>query len=77
VLLNQVTALENEKNSLGSELLGLRNSIYANNETIRKQNVLVMEGNVPSLLIDPSRIENHFGDTPTYGTVVKAFEVKR
>jgi hypothetical protein len=39
VLLNQVTALENEKNSLSAEILGLKNSIYTNNETIRKQNV--------------------------------------
>ena len=39
MLLNQVTALENEKSSLSTEILGLRNSIYTNNETIRKQNV--------------------------------------
>jgi hypothetical protein len=39
VLLNQVTVLENEKNSLSTETLGLRNSIYANNEIINKQNV--------------------------------------
>jgi hypothetical protein len=39
VLLNQITTLENEKNSLSTEILGLRNSIYTNNETIRKQNV--------------------------------------
>jgi transposase len=38
MILNQVTDLENEKNSLSSEILGLRNSIYTNNETIRKQN---------------------------------------
>jgi hypothetical protein len=38
MLLNQVTALENEKNSLSSEILGLRNSVYTNNEIIRKQN---------------------------------------
>jgi transposase len=38
VLLNQVTSLENEKNSLNSEILGSRNSIYTNNEIIRKQN---------------------------------------
>ena len=38
-LLNQVTALENEKSSMSTEILGLRNSIYTNNETIRKQNV--------------------------------------
>ncbi|MGC1135013.1 MAG: hypothetical protein WA941_19445 [Nitrososphaeraceae archaeon] len=36
VLLNQVTVLENEKNSLSTEILGLRNSIYANNEIISK-----------------------------------------
>jgi hypothetical protein len=39
VLLNQVTALENEKNSLSTEILGLKNSIYTNNEIIRKQNL--------------------------------------
>jgi hypothetical protein len=39
MLLNQVTTLENEKNSLSTEILGLRNSIYANNEIINKQNV--------------------------------------
>jgi hypothetical protein len=41
VLLNQVTALENEKNSLSTEILGLRNSIYTNNEIIRKKNLLL------------------------------------
>ena len=39
VLLNQVTALENEKNSLSTEIPGLRNSIYTNNEIIRKKNL--------------------------------------
>jgi transposase len=39
VILNQITALENEKGSLSTEILGLRNSIHTNNETIRKQNV--------------------------------------
>jgi hypothetical protein len=38
MLLNQVTVLENEKNSLSSEILGSRNSIYTNNETINRQN---------------------------------------
>jgi hypothetical protein len=38
-LLNQVTALENEKSALGTEILRLRNSVYINNEIIRKQNV--------------------------------------
>jgi transposase len=41
VLLNQVTALENEKNSLSTEIPGLRNSIYTNNEIIRKKNLLL------------------------------------
>jgi transposase len=36
-LLNQVTALENEKNSLSTEILRLRNAIYTNNEIIEKQ----------------------------------------
>ena len=39
VLLNQVATLDNEKNSMSTEILGLRNSIYANNEIINKQNV--------------------------------------
>ena len=39
MLLNQVTALENQKTALDAEILGLRNSIYTNNEIIRKQNV--------------------------------------
>ena len=39
MLLNQMTTLEDEKRALGTEILGLRNSIYANNEIIRKQNV--------------------------------------
>jgi hypothetical protein len=39
MLLDQVTTLENEKNSLSTEILGLRNSIYTSNEVIRKQNV--------------------------------------
>ena len=38
-LLNQVTALENEKVALNTEILGLRNSIYTNNEIIRKKNL--------------------------------------
>ncbi len=41
MLLNQITTLEDEKSALGTEILGLRNSIYSNNEIIRKQNVQV------------------------------------
>ena len=39
LLLNQVTTLENEKDSLNNKILGLKNSIYTNNEIIRRQNV--------------------------------------
>ena len=39
MLLNQVTTLENEKAALNTEILGLRNSMYANNEIIRKKNL--------------------------------------
>jgi hypothetical protein len=38
-LLNQVAALENEKAALNTEIIGLRNSMYANNEIIRKKNL--------------------------------------
>ena len=38
-MLNQVTALENEKAALNTEILGLRNSMYANDEIIRKKNL--------------------------------------
>jgi AraC-like DNA-binding protein len=38
-LLNQVTVLENEKNLLSTEILGIKNSIYTNNKIIRKQTV--------------------------------------
>jgi hypothetical protein len=38
-LLNQVAALENEKATLNTEILGLRNSIYTNNEIIRRKNL--------------------------------------
>ena len=39
MLLNQVTALENEKAALSTEILGLKNSIYTNNEIIRKKHL--------------------------------------
>lgn len=37
----------------------------------------VMDGDVISLWLDPSRIENHFGDTPIYGTVTKAVKIMK
>ena len=38
-LLNQVAALESEKAALNTAILGLRNSIFTNNEIIRKKNL--------------------------------------
>jgi hypothetical protein len=37
----------------------------------------VMEGDVISLWLDPSKIDNHFGDTPIYGTVTKAVQIMK
>jgi len=37
----------------------------------------VMDGNVISLWLDPSLIDNHFGDTPIYGTVTKAVSIMK
>ena len=37
----------------------------------------VMEGNVLSIWLDPSRIDNHFGDTPIYGKITKAIDVMK
>ncbi|MGH9975880.1 MAG: hypothetical protein ACRD8Z_08615 [Nitrososphaeraceae archaeon] len=37
----------------------------------------VMEGNVLSLWLDPSKIDNHFGDTPIYSTVTKAVQIMK
>jgi hypothetical protein len=36
-MLNQVAALENEKDSLSTEIMGLKNSIYSGSEIIRKR----------------------------------------
>ena len=38
-MLNQFAALESEKATLNTEILGLRNSIYTNNEIIRKKHL--------------------------------------
>ncbi|MGH9975925.1 MAG: hypothetical protein ACRD8Z_08840 [Nitrososphaeraceae archaeon] len=37
----------------------------------------VMEGNVISLWLDPSKLDNHFGNTPIYGTVTKAVQIMK
>ena len=37
----------------------------------------VKEGNILSLWLDPSKIDNHFGNTPIYGTVTKAVQIMK
>ena len=37
----------------------------------------VMDGNIISLWLDPSMLDNHFGDTPIYGLVTKAVDVMK
>ena len=37
----------------------------------------VMEGNIISLWLDPSMLDNHFGDTPIYGIVTKAVHIMK
>lgn len=37
--------------------------------------VTVLDGNVVSIQPDPVSVNNHFGDTPIYGTVTKAIKV--
>ncbi len=39
--------------------------------------VTVKEGNVLSLWLDPSKVNNHFGNTPIYGTVTKAVQIMK
>jgi hypothetical protein len=35
------------------------------------------ESNIISIEADPSKINNHFGDTPIYGTIAKLIEVRK
>ena len=37
----------------------------------------VMEGNIISLWLNPSMLDNHFGDTPIYGIVTKAVHIMK
>ena len=67
--LNQVTALENEKAKLDAEILGLRNSVYSNNEIIRKQN-----GHMRSLDRKLSQLQimlRKAGKDPNYHRIVE------
>ena len=39
--------------------------------------IMTLEGNVIRIWVDPSKVQNHFGNTPIYGTILKAIEVKK
>jgi hypothetical protein len=56
--------LENEKNSLSTEILGLKNSLYTNNEIIKKQNVQLRslarkQNNLDIMLRNANEDSNH------------------
>jgi hypothetical protein len=36
-----------------------------------------LESNVISIWVDPAMINNHFGDTPIFGTIEKLLEVEK
>jgi len=36
-----------------------------------------MDDNVVSIYLDPSAVNNHFGDTPIYGTITKAVQIRK
>jgi hypothetical protein len=39
--------------------------------------ITVIQGNVISINVDPSMVNNHFGDTPLYGIVKKAIHIMK
>lgn len=39
--------------------------------------IKAMENNAVSIWIDPTKIQNHFGNTPIFGTIEKLLEVKK
>ena len=39
--------------------------------------IKAMENNVVSIWVDPNRIQNHFGNTPIYGTIEKLVTVEK
>jgi hypothetical protein len=72
MLLNQITDLENEKNSLSTEILGSRDSIYTNNEIIRRQNVQlrILDRKLSQLQIMLQKA----GKDPNYHRIVEIVE---
>jgi hypothetical protein len=51
----------------GTSSVSLRNGIVQNIPTTIK----IMGDKVISIVVDPSKVDNHFGNTPIYGTVMK------
>ena len=51
----------------GTSSVSLRNGIAQNIPTTIK----IMGDKVISIVVDPSKVDNHFGNTPIYGTVMK------
>ncbi len=39
--------------------------------------IKAMENNAVSIWVDPTKIQNHFGNTPIFGTIEKVLEVKK
>jgi hypothetical protein len=39
--------------------------------------IRAMDNNAVSIWIDPTKIQNHFGNTPIFGTIEKAIEVRK
>ena len=39
--------------------------------------IKAMENNAVSIWVDPTKIQNHFGNTPIFGTIEKLLEVKK
>jgi hypothetical protein len=39
--------------------------------------IKAMDNNAVSIWVDPTKIQNHFGNTPIFGTIEKLLEVKK
>ena len=39
--------------------------------------IKAMDNNVLSIWVDPTKIENHFGNTPIFGTIEKLLKVEK
>ena len=39
--------------------------------------IKMMDNNAVSIWVDPTKINNHFGNTPIFGTIVKLLKVEK